>query len=299
MSANKNTFVAKIDLSLADKLREELTSRGFEFTKPPYSVFSAKKKGVSCTLYTSGKLMVQGKEKDELITFYLEPEILKTFEYSHPEVGVDFTPRIGVDETGKGDFFGPLCIAALYANKSQIEKLLEIGVQDSKRLSDPKAHKLAKQIKQICPTHGIVVLHPAKYNELYSKFRNLNKMLAWGHATAILDVHQQSSCKKVIVDQFASEKLVINALKQKKIELDLHQMHRAEADIVVAGASILARSRFLDAIDKLSDQVGITIPKGASSEVIRIGKKILSSHGAEIFNDIAKLHFKTKSQIFN
>src|SRR5580693_626798 len=108
-----NTFVATIDLALADKLREDLVGQGFELTKPPYTLFSAQKTGVSCTLYTSGKLTVQGKGKDEFIAFYLEPEILKKLAYTHPELGVDMTARIGIDEAGKGDFFGPLCIAGV------------------------------------------------------------------------------------------------------------------------------------------------------------------------------------------
>src|SRR5579864_6497505 len=119
-----NTFVATIDIALADKLREDLSSQGFEFTKPPYTLFSAQKKGVSCILYTSGKLTVQGKDKDDFIAFYLEPEILQKLAYTHPELGVDLTPRIGIDEAGKGDFFGTLCIAGVQADEEGVKKLL-------------------------------------------------------------------------------------------------------------------------------------------------------------------------------
>jgi ribonuclease HIII len=122
-------FVAEIDLKLADKLREDLIERGFELSQPAHTLFAAQKKGVSCTLYTSGKLTVQGKEMEEFITFYLEPEILKNVTYSYPEVGVDFTPRIGIDEAGKGDFFGPLCIAGVQADEAKIKELLALGEQ--------------------------------------------------------------------------------------------------------------------------------------------------------------------------
>lgn len=117
-----NTFVATIDLALAAKLQTDLREQGFELTKPPYTIFSAQKQGISCTLYTSGKITVQGKGKDDFIAYYLEPEILKSLAYTYPESGVDMTPHIGVDEAGKGDFFGPLCIAGVQADEEGIKK---------------------------------------------------------------------------------------------------------------------------------------------------------------------------------
>ena len=114
--AKTSCFTANIPLELADKIKQDLIQQGFEIQKPPYTLFSAKKKGISCTLYESGKLTVQGKERGPFIEFYLEPEILKEFRFSHPEAHVDQTPHIGMDEAGKGDFFGPLCISALYSH---------------------------------------------------------------------------------------------------------------------------------------------------------------------------------------
>lgn len=291
-----NYFVATISLSLADKLRTDLIDQGFEISVPQYTVFSAQKKGVSCTLYTSGKLMVQGKEKDEFISFYLEPEILQTLAYSYPETQVDMDAHIGIDESGKGDFFGPLCIAGVQASSEQIKQLLSIGVKDSKALKDTSILGLSVKIKQICP-HVVVYISPKKYNELYANFRNLNSLLAWGHATAIADLTQKTQCRKVIIDQFASEHLVVNALKKKNVEVDLTQLHRAEADPVVAAASILARAAFVDGIQKLGNQVGIELPKGASALVIKTGKKLVATQGSAILETVAKLHFKTKDQI--
>src|ERR1700730_9538190 len=109
------TFTAKIDLKLADKIKNDLIEQGFEISRPPYTVFAAKKTGISCTLYESGSLTVQGKEMQHFIEFYLEPEILQEFQFSHPEAHLDTTPHIGMDEAGKGDFFGPLCVAAVFA----------------------------------------------------------------------------------------------------------------------------------------------------------------------------------------
>ncbi len=146
--AKSSCFTAKIDIKLASKLEEDLKGQGFELSKPPYTIFSAKKKGVSCTLYESGSLTVQGSEMEAFIEFYLEPEILREFRFSHPEAHLDLTPHIGMDEAGKGDFFGPLCIASVYADGEGIKKLQQMGVRDSKRISDESIHKLAKGIKR-------------------------------------------------------------------------------------------------------------------------------------------------------
>ena len=128
-----STFTAKISPERIAKLQADLEEQGFAFSTPVHTVFSAKKKGVVCTLYESGSLVVQGKEMDEFIEFYLEPEILNEFKHSHPSVGLDLTPHIGLDEAGKGDFFGPLCIGGVYADSEGIRKLQEMGVKDSKR----------------------------------------------------------------------------------------------------------------------------------------------------------------------
>src|SRR3984957_4852380 len=272
-SEKSSCFVAVIDLELTDKLRNDLIEQGFKITTPAYTVFSAQKKGVSCTLYTSGKLTVQGKEMDELISFYLQPQILQSVAYSYPETQVNLAPHIGIDESGKGDFFGPLCIAGVQADEAKIKELLAMGVRDSKRISDSVVRKLSGKIKVLCP-HAIVFISPKKYNELYASFHNLNRLLGWGHATAILELVNKTGCTDVIIDQFASEHIVLNALKQKKIHVALVQRHRAEADPVVAAASILARAAFLEGLEQLSKQYGIEIPKGASSQVVRVGKQL-------------------------
>lgn len=291
-------FVTKIDLNLSEKIKNDLLDQGFELSMPAYTLFSAKKKGVSVTLYTSGKLMVQGKDKNDFIAFYLEPEILKDLSYTHPETLIDSGPRIGIDEAGKGDFFGPLCIAGVYANEEQIKKLLDLGVRDSKRMNDRKILILASQIRSLVP-HSIVRLFPEKYNELYGKFRNLNSLLAWGHATAIGELVEKTHCKKVIIDQFASEHVVENALKRKHIEVDLTQRHYGEEDPIVAAASILARCAFVDGIESLGKMVEMTLPKGASSHVIEAGKKLVRKHGEAILGKVGKLHFKTKEAILD
>ncbi|MGH2612196.1 MAG: ribonuclease HIII [Rhabdochlamydiaceae bacterium] len=292
-----NTFVATIDLALAPKLKEDLKSQGFTLTKPSYTLFSANKPGVSCTLYTSGKITVQGKGKDEFISFYLEPEILKNLTYSYPEIGVDLTPHIGVDEAGKGDFFGPLCIGAVQADENGIKELLKLGVKDSKQMSDKTMLALAPKIRAITAT-SVDRISPLKYNEMYQSFKNLNRLLAWGNATAIAELVEKTGCQKALIDQFTSESLVETALAKKGIHIDLTQRPRAEEDPVVAAASILARAAFVDGIDALGKEFGFTLPKGASSLVIDAGRKLVQKEGRGILERVAKLHFKTAQDIF-
>jgi ribonuclease HIII len=291
----RSCFVTTMDLKLKDQLREDLIDQGFTLTIPAYTFFSAKKKGISCTLYTSGKLMIQGKEMDEFIRFYIEPQILQALTYSNPEP-LDTSERIGVDEAGKGDFFGPLCIAAVYADREKIQALLTLGIRDSKTLSDPTVIALASKIKAICP-HALVILKPKTYNQLYARFHNLNRLLAWGHATAIAELVQKTHCKRVIIDQFANETVVLDALKQKKLDLELTQRHRAESDLVVAASSILARAAFLQGLYDLRLFYKIQLPKGASQEVIRIGKAFCAKYSSSLLEEVAKLHFKTLQEI--
>lgn len=297
MPPNKSScFVAQISLSLTEKLRNDLVDQGFQLTAPPYTIFSAQKKGISCTLYTSGKLTVQGKDKDEFIHFYLEPEILKALTYSHPEIDLDFTTRIGIDEAGKGDFFGPLCIAGVYADEKLIQELLALGVKDSKSISDKNIIVLKNKIQNICP-HAIVRIFPKKYNEMYANFRNLNRLLGWGHATAISELVAKTNCHEVIIDKFASENVVASALKQKHLEVCLTQKHKAESDPVVGAASILARGAFLEGLETLGKKIGMVLPKGASAQVVAAGKALVSAQGEAVLEEVAKLHFKTKDEV--
>lgn len=287
-------FVAQIDPTLVDKLLQGLREQDFELSTPPHTRFQGKKKGITCTLYTSGKLVVQGKEMNAFIEFYLEPEILGAFTFTHPATveEIPAIPHIGIDESGKGDFFGPLCIAGVYADGKGIAELQRIGVKDSKALTDARINQIAPKIKAACLFH-LVRINPTKYNQLYPQFNNLNRMLAWGHATAIEQLVEQSGCPVVTIDQFANESVVITALKRKKLNIHLTQRHRAEEDVVVAAASILARHAFLEGLEKLSQEMGFTLPKGASAATIAAGRKVLTKWGEEGLVRVSKTHFKT------
>jgi ribonuclease HIII len=294
--AKISCFTASIDVRLADKLKHDLESQGFEFTKPPYTLFSAKKKGVSCTLYESGKLTVQGKEMDPFIEFYLEPEILQEFKFSHPEAHLNLTPHIGMDEAGKGDFFGPLCIAAVYADGPGISEMHKIGVRDSKMLGDETILKIAGKIRSAFP-YTLIRLFPKKYNELYTKFKNLNRLLAWAHTAALSDLSGKTGCKEAILDQFANQHLMESFLKQKKLEVNLQQRTKGEEDLVVAAASIVARAGFVEGMKTLSEEFGMELPKGASARVTEAARELVKRHGREALDRAVKTHFKTTKEL--
>ncbi|MFY9233529.1 MAG: ribonuclease HIII [Fimbriimonadaceae bacterium] len=202
--------------------------------------------------------------------------------------------RIGVDESGKGDFFGPLVIAACYVGPEHLAELE--GVRDSKKLTDPVALRLSTKIIAACP-HAIVSIGPAKYNDLYANFRNLNKLLAWGHARAIENVLEKQPCQLVISDQFADPAGLKRALFEKGRTIELRSVVRAEADMAVAAASVLARAEFLRRLKRLGEEIGTTLPKGASSAVIDAGASIARRLGPDALKGVAKMHFKTLQDV--
>lgn len=205
--------------------------------------------------------------------------------------------RIGIDESGKGDYFGPLVIAAVFAEAITQGELKLMGVRDSKKLSDGRILEMAPDIKTICP-HSVIAIGPQKYNELYAKIRNLNRLLAWGHAKALENLLERGvTCERAISDQFGNERLILNVLQEKGRKIVLEQRTKAESDLAVAAASILARAEFLLRLKRLSGEVGTTLPKGASPAVELAAKMIIKKHGRERLESVAKLHFKTTQSI--
>ncbi|MGZ5454631.1 MAG: ribonuclease HIII [Candidatus Aminicenantales bacterium] len=205
--------------------------------------------------------------------------------------------RIGTDESGKGDFFGPLVVAAFFMPEGQEQALRQLGVKDSKRTSDARCREIAETLKRSYPFHSIVTVGPEKYNELWAKLRNLNRLLAWGHARAIENVLERVPAGKAVTDQFGDERFVRNALLQKGREIELVQMPRAEEDPAVAAASILARAEFLTRLHFLSKDVGIELPKGASDLVEAAAVKLVREKGPGILDKVAKTHFKTTVRV--
>ena len=287
----------------ASALRAALSARNWKPREVPYARFAFESDKCNIVFYESGKLVVQGKGTQEFIEFLLEPEILKQARLGYETIlNPDLLlPRIGVDESGKGDFFGPLCIAGVYVNESVIKAWADLGVRDSKNISsDKKISELAEKIRKTpgCVTTVVPIGNEA-YNRLYAKMKSVNAMLAWGHARVIENLlgqrHRMNPPPvKAISDQFAASKSVIEkALMAQGRELQLVQRHKAEEDIAVAAASILARDEFVKGLAKLEKQFEVKLPKGASAAVDAAAKKLVDERGAGELAKLSKLHFRT------
>jgi len=204
--------------------------------------------------------------------------------------------HIGTDESGKGDFFGPLVIAGFFLPEGQEEVLRELGVKDCKRLSDNRVMEIAALLRKGY-IHSVVAIGPERYNELYQRLKNLNRLLAWGHARVMENILERVNCAEALTDQFGDEKFVREALLKKGKNINLVQRTRAEEDLAVAAASILARAEFLYRLKKLSEEVGLELPKGASSLVEEAAVKLVRELGPEALARVAKLHFKTTEKV--
>ena len=236
---------------------------------------------------------------------YTEEEMLahkKTIEETTPafkELPV-FDCHIGTDESGKGDYFGPLVIAGVCITKKQEELLATLGVRDSKSNSDNKNKELAKKIEELLGKTcvSIVCISPERYNSLYDEIgRNLNKLLGWGHARVMENLLSDNLCENAIADQFGDESIIKSALLAKGKSLNLIQSPKAERDIGVAAASILARARFLNELERLGKILGVTLSKGVNSTVESIAKNIYENGGLEKLKQFVKLHFQTTKKI--
>ena len=203
---------------------------------------------------------------------------------------------IGTDEAGKGDYFGPLVVAAFCVSPEMVPALQELGVKDSKKLSDRRTDEIASELKKM-GTHSLVTIGPQKYNQLYQQIKNLNRLLAWGHARAIENVLEQTESSEAVSDKFGDEKFIENALLEKGKKIKLVQKVRAEEEPIVAAASILARAEFLNRLKKLSDEIGMELPKGASEQVDLAARKIVETKGEEFLFQVAKLHFKNTQRV--
>ena len=208
----------------------------------------------------------------------------------------DAQGHIGTDESGKGDYFGPLVAAGVYVQDGQEAVLREYGIRDSKRISDNRVRELAEIITRGYP-HSIVAIGPEKYNDLYAKLRNLNRLLAWAHSRVIENILQEVPCTQVITDQFGDKLFVQNALMKRGSSVELIQKPRAEEDIAVAAASILARNEFLRRLYFLSKEAGVELPKGASPMVEEAAVALVRRYGSQVLSKFAKTHFKTTGRI--
>jgi ribonuclease HIII len=206
------------------------------------------------------------------------------------------TPHIGTDEAGKGDYFGPLVVAAAFADEVALARLPQAGIQDSKRVTDSALPRREEMVRQICPEHEVVLISPAKYNALYAKIGNLNRLLAWAHARAIESLLSRVSAEVAVADKFGDESYLARSLMARGRQLRLIQEVRAEADPAVAAASVLARAAFLRALHGLSARVGVELPKGAT-HVLPAAREVFAKGGVRLLGEVAKVHFRTTKQV--
>lgn len=296
------SYTLKLTAEQSAKLAELLNSGNYAKTTVPYTVVAVKAENLIVNLYTSGKVLVQGSATEDFVKFILEPQItgealLGNEEATNPEA---FTPHMGIDESGKGDFFGPLVACSVYTDQTLSKRMLEIGAKDCKVISDKQVLTIGEKLRALLGPnrYKVVAIGPEAYNRMYSKNSNVNRILSWAHARAIENLLEGvPSCPRAVADQFGAEWLIKSALMEKGRSIILEQHHKAESDIAVAAASVIAREQFLIHLKKLSQDCGIELPKGASQAVIDAGKQYVEKYGTEALSKVAKLHFKTTQSV--
>jgi ribonuclease HIII len=269
---------------------------------------------VPIDFFTTGRALIQGKPGElqtrlkswwnERKAVSVQPAVATTTQStlietpsSTPITSFTGRPRIGLDESGKGDYFGPLVIGAVFVDEQTEDRLIALGVRDSKLLTDNRMLAMAEKIKSLCP-HFVVPIEPKRYNELYAKVQNLNRLLAWGHAWTLESMLEKVSCDLAVVDKFGDESYVREVLREKGRQVTLVQRIHAEEDVTVAAASILARAKFVQQLEQLSERIGKRLPKGAfDPSIVTIGRELVAKHGKDILIEIAKVHFKTTELI--
>ena len=291
-----NTYTKKISPEQANKIKQMLNQDNAVFDTVQYSQWRAKTSLYQIIYYTSGKILIQGKEISEISQKVDNVLGIKTEPSSPNNLVCTSEPHIGTDESGKGDFFGPLIVASVLVNDDNRQKFIDLGIKDSKKLTDTKIVELAAKIKANS-IHSVVVMTPLKYNELYAKFNNLNKLLAWGHARAIENILEKTTCKYALADKFGDESLIQNALMKNGKTIKLEQMVRAESDIAVASASVLARAEFVRRMNDMSLKYENDFPKGVSEKVLFSARTFIDKYGYERLNEVAKMHFKTAKEL--
>jgi ribonuclease HIII len=300
-SSGKSIYTITLTPQQAKTLKIWCEGQLWEPYSVEYAAFAFKGNKINLVQYNSGKLVIQGKGTEDFIKFTLEPNITQEMKFGYEEVHHPewFSAHAGLDESGKGDFFGPVVCACVAVDEGVARTWIEMGIKDSKRITtDAEIFRFDELIRK---TQGVVVKTTfagmEKYNALYYKFgSNLNRLLAWQHATALSEVLQEKPVKWGMLDQFCEQPLVKKELKSYP-DFDLRMSVRAESDPIVAAASIVARATFVRQMDKLSEQAGFKLLKGASAQVKEQGRNLVDKFGSESLGKFAKLHFRTAAEI--
>lgn len=300
MPTTPSCFVLTLSAAQAQQLRVLCEERGFDAYTVPYAQFAFRGNRFNLVQYQSGKLVLQGQGASDFLTFTIEPQITQlplqgNDVVYHPEW---FEPHAGLDESGKGDFFGPVVTACVIADPKAIQAFQNLGVRDSKRItSDAAIFTLERKIRDQA-TVEVMSLSMEKYNELYVRFgRNLNRLLGWLHSCSLEHALQRHYVSTGMLDQFSKQPIVQNMIQRKFPEFLLKMETKAERDPVVAAASIVARAAYVRQMEALSKELGEPLLKGASGRVKEQGRTIFQKLGAEGLARFCKTHFKTFSEI--
>ena len=299
-----NQYSLEMGANEARALQKKLQGKpSFVSKEREYALFCYETEGVNVAYYAKrGKLVVQGKEADAFVDLMLGRQIVKeaVAPSAAPSAGVDARPHFGVDESGKGDYFGPLVVAGVYSDEQTAQALLRLGCRDSKKIgSDEQIARMAAGIKSLPGiAWEVLCIGPRRYNELYADMGNLNRLLAWGHARVIAALHVKvPSCPRALSDQFANEWVLRRALGAREISgVKLEQRPRAEEDIAVAAASILARARFVEWMQQAAQAADCALPLGCAPHVVKAARAFIAKHGEARLPEVAKLHFKVTKQ---
>ena len=298
----RTSFSYKLTAEQQAILTDILKSGNYRPIPVQYTSIAVETPDFNVAIYTSGKCLVQGKGAQDFVSFVLEPMVLQSVGLGYEDVlnPEAMQPHMGVDESGKGDFFGPLVIAAAYVDEKLVPVMRDMDVKDSKRItSDAKALDMGRELRRLLGSRfSVVKIGPQAYNRLYAKIRSVNNLLAWGHARAIENLLLNvPNCPRAISDQFGSKQQVERALMQKGRKIKLVQMHKAESDMAVAAASILAREGFLRALYDLKTKYSNDFPKGASAAVQTAAAELVRKNKPAILLETAKCHFKTTDDV--
>ncbi|HEY2712199.1 MAG TPA: ribonuclease HIII [Chthoniobacterales bacterium] len=298
-----HSYTILLSATQVDALRRLLEEQGFDFSDRPHTLFFARKNKLSVAVYEKGpKLLLQGRGIEDFVSFELEPKILGEARLGYEEVHTPemFEPHFGIDESGKGDFFGPLVIAGVFTDNTIARAFIDGGIQDSKRIgSDARIHELAKTIRQTTGVvFDVVLIGPERYNELYEKFANLNSLLGWGHARVIENLlEKKPDCSRALSDKFADAAVIERALLQHGQHIRLEQRTKAESDAAVAAASILARETFIDWLERSGKRLGLPLGRGVSAPIKETARRIVERAGPSALRQFAKVHFRTAHEV--
>ena len=312
----KTTFTFELTNDQQELLLGLMVNGNFRRREVPYALYSVEGASFSATLYAKErhgkrKLCVMGSGAQDFVEFHLEPSGIVPVELGyeqvlHPEL---FSAHAGSDESGKGDFFGPLVVCCAYADERLSVEMRKLGVKDCKQMANKAVLTAGAALRRLLGPSGyaVVKLGPAAYNRLYAKIRNVNRLLAWAHGTAIEELlTKRPGCSRVVVDQFAPTELPIRrALKERGKKAAVEQRHKAESDIAVAAASVIARELFLRAIGDMTREVfgegaAEKVPAGSSDPRVReLAEKMVRAHGPIWLMNHCKSHFQTTDKVLS